>query len=356
MQILLPSQINFYYLLPTMKFTAREIAEHLGGEVIGEPDVLVDSPARIEYGKKGDICFFANPKYEKYLYSTKASIVLVNRSFTPKEAVSATMIAVDDAYQAVADLLEWFSSQKRARRKGNRLAQLLRCRSVKGKIGHRTYIGTQTVVERGATVGRDCQIYPQVFIGENVSIGDNVTIYPGVRIYHDCVIGSNCILHSGCVIGADGFGFAPRQDGTYKKIRQTGNVVIEDDVEIGANTCIDRATMGSTIIRRGVKLDDLIMVAHNVEIGADTVIAAQTGIAGSTHIGEHCVFGGQTGIGGHITIAPNTTFAAKTGLMKDWKTPGQSLMGYPAMTYMQYMRAYSAFKRSGERKAEEKQD
>ena len=338
-----------------MKFSARQIAERLGGEVIGNPDVLVSSPARIEYGKSGNICFLANPKYEKYLYTTKAGIVLINRTFTPKEPVSATLIAVDDAYAAVAELLEWFTSLKRSRRKGNRLGRFFSFRhTIRGRVGRNTYVGDFTVVEKGARVGRDCQIYPQVFIGENVIIGDNVLINPGVKIYHDCVVGNNCILHSGCVIGADGFGFAPQEDGTYKKIQQTGNVVIEDDVEIGANTFIDRATMGSTIIRRGVKLDDLIMTAHNVEIGADTVIAAQTGIAGSAHIGEHCVFGGQAGIGGHITIADHTTFAAKTGLMKDWKTPGQSLMGYPAMTYMEYMRAYSAFKKNG-KKAEEKE-
>lgn len=335
-----------------MKLSARDIAEKLGGEIIGNPDVTVTSPARIEYGRSGNICFLANPKYEKWLYTTGASIVLINRSFTPKEPVKATMIAVDDAYQAVADLLEWFSALKRSRKKGNRLARLFRC-SVKGRVGRGTWVGRFAVIERKARVGRDCQIYPQVYIGENVTIGDNVTIYPGVKIYRDCVVGSNCILHADCVIGADGFGFAPREDGTYKKIQQTGNVVIEDDVEIGANTCIDRATMGSTIIRRGVKLDDLIMIAHNVEIGANTVMAAQCGIAGSTHVGEHCVFGGQCGIGGHIHIADHTTFAAKTGLMKDWKTPGQSLMGYPAMTYMQYMRAYSAFKKSGESKTAE---
>lgn len=349
---------KFYYLshaffntLTQMKLTAREIAGQLGGDIIGDPDVTVSSPARIEYGKAGNICFLANPKYEKYLYTTNASIVLVNRSFTPKEKVNATMIAVDDAYKAVADLLEWFSSLKRSRRKGNRIARIFSfVHTVRGKVKRGTWIGEYTVIERGARVGRDCQIYPQVYIGRNVKVGDNVTIYPGVKVYHDCVIGDNCTLHSGCVIGADGFGFAPLEDGSYKKIQQTGNVIIEDNVEIGANTCVDRATMGSTIIRRGVKLDDLIMVAHNVEIGSDTVIAGQSGIAGSAHLGEHCVLGGQTGIGGHITIAPHTTFAAKTGLMKDWKTPGQSLMGYPAMTYMHYMRSYSAFKKSGETK------
>lgn len=332
-----------------MKLSAREIAEHLKGDIIGNPDVQVSSPARIEYGKAGNICFLANLKYEKYLYTTDASIVLINRTFTPREPVKATLIKVDDAYQAVADLLEYFSSLKRARKKGNRLERFFSFRhSIKGKVGRCTWVGEFTTICRKATVGRDCQIYPQVFIGENVKIGNNVTIYQGVKIYRDCVIGDNCILHAGCVIGADGFGFAPREDGSYKKIQQTGNVVIEDDVEIGANSCIDRATMGSTIIHKGVKLDDLVMIAHNVEIGAHTVMAAMCGVAGSTHIGEYCVFGGQCGIGGHIKIADHTTFAAKTGLMKDWTTPGQSLMGYPAMTYMQYMRAYSAFKKSGD--------
>ena len=334
-----------------IKLSAREIAEHLGGDIIGNPDAEVSSPARIEYGKKGNICFLANLKYEKYLYTTDASIVLVNRSFTPREPVRATLIAVDDAYQAVADLLDYFSALKKSRRRGNRLGRFFSfTRRIRGRVARGTWVGDFVTVERGATVGRDCQIYDQVYIGRNVKIGDNVRIYPGVKIYHDCVVGNNCILHAGSVIGADGFGFAPRDDGSYKKIQQTGNVVLEDDVEIGANTCIDRATMGSTIIHKGVKLDDLVMIAHNVEIGAHTVMAAMCGVAGSTHIGEHCVFGGQCGIGGHIHIADHTTLAAKTGLMKDWKTPGQSLMGYPAMTYMQYMRAYSAFKESGEKK------
>ena len=339
-----------------MKISAREIAEHLGGDIIGNPEIQVCAPARIEYGKSGDICFLANLKYEKYLYTTGASIVLINRSFTPREEVGATLIAVDDAYQAVAQLLEWFSEKKRSRKKGNRIARFFSFRhAIHGSVARGTWIGEFTYVGRGAKVGRDCQIYPQVYIGDSVTIGDNVTIYPGARIYSGCVVGNNCILHAGCVIGADGFGFAPREDGSYKKIQQTGNVVIEDDVEIGANTCIDRATMGSTIIRKGVKLDDLVMIAHNAEVGHDTVMAAMSGIAGSSHLGSGCVIGGQSGIGGHITIADHTTMAAKTGLMTDWKTPGQTLMGYPAMTYMHYMRAYSAFKKSGE-KAEEKRN
>ena len=337
-----------------MKLSARDIAGHLGGDIIGDPDVRVSSPARIEYGKAGNICFLANLKYEKYLYTTDAGIVLVNKSFTPREPVKATMIAVDDAYQAVADMLEWFSSLKKSRKRGGWFFNCLRFNSIRGRVGRGTYIGEFTVVERKARIGRDCQIYPQVFIGRNVVIGDNVTIYPGVKIYHDCVIGNDCILHSGCVIGADGFGFAPKEDGSYKKIQQTGNVVLEDDVEVGANTCIDRATIGSTIIHKGVKLDDLIIVAHNAEVGSNTVMAAQSGIAGSTRLGEHCVVGGQVGLGGHINVADHTTFAAKTGLMKDWNTPGQSLMGYPAMTYMHYMRAYSVFKKSGETKPPEK--
>ena len=338
-----------------IKLSAREIAARLGGDIIGNPDVEVSSPARIEYGKSGNICFLANLKYEKYLYTTKAHIVLVNRSFVPRQDVRATMIAVDDAYRAVADLLEYFSALKRSRRRGNRLSRYFSFRySIHGKVGRNTWIGEFTVIEKGATVGRDCQIYPQVFIGKDVRIGDNVTIYPGVRIYHGCVVGDNCILHAGCVIGADGFGFAPKEDGSYQKIQQTGNVVLEDDVEVGANTCIDRATMGSTIIRKGVKLDDLIIIAHNVEVGANTVMAGQSGIAGSTCLGAHCVVGGQVGLGGHIHVADHTTFAAKTGLMNDWKEPGQSLMGYPAMTYMHYMRAYSAFKKSGETKSPEK--
>ena len=330
-----------------MKMNAREIAERLNGDIIGNPDVVVTSAARIEFGKPGNVCFFANPKYEKYVYTTGASILLVNRSFKPQHEVKATMIAVDDAYAAVAEMLDYISAQKKNSRRASFLGRLFtRCR-IRGKVGRGTYVGAFSVIEKGARVGSNCQIYPQVYIGPDVTIGDDVTIYPNVSIYHGCRIGSRCILHSGCVVGSDGFGFAPLEDGSYKKIQQTGNVVIEDDVEVGANTTIDRATMGSTIVRRGVKLDNLIQLAHNTEIGANTVMAAQTGIAGSTSVGEHCVFGGKSGLGGHISVAPNTTFAANTIMANSVKESGKRYMGYPALEYMQFMRAYAKFKQSG---------
>ncbi|MCF0172781.1 MAG: UDP-3-O-(3-hydroxymyristoyl)glucosamine N-acyltransferase [Bacteroidales bacterium] len=330
-----------------MKVTAQEIAERMNGTVEGNPAATAQTPARIEYAKSDSICFFANPKYENYVYTSKAAIILVNKSFVPQKPVPATMVRVDDAYQAVAELLDWFSEMKRRRRTGNWLTRTFCRNTIRGKVGRHTWVGPYAYIDKGARIGADCQIYPHVYIGRNVTIGDGVTIYSGAKIYQDCVIGNNCILHAGCVIGADGFGFAPREDGTYKKIQQTGNVVIEDDVEIGANTCVDRAAMGSTIVHKGTKLDDLVMVAHNVEIGENCVMAGQTGIAGSAHIGHNCVFGGQVGIGGHITVAPKSTAAAKTVIAHNIKEEGKTWMGNPALEYMQYMRAYANFKKNG---------
>ena len=334
-----------------MSLTVKEIADLLGGEVVGNPDTMIHSPARIEYGKKGNICFYANPKYEKYVYSSKASAFLVNRSFEPKEAIEAELIKVDDAYAAVPELLRIFSEIKKSRKRGNRLSQIFIC-GIKvgpGSIGKNTFIGRYTVVEKGTKIGRDCNIYPQVYIGENVTIGDNAIIYPGVRIYHGCVIGNNCILHSNSVIGADGFGFAPCDDGTFKKIPQTGNVIIEDNVEIGANTTIDRATMGSTIVRKGVKIDNLCQIGHNVEVGENTVMAAMSGVAGSTKIGHNCMFGGQAGINGHITIPPHTTAGGGAVVTRAPKKEGEVLIGYPAIDHREYMRAYAIFRQNGKK-------
>lgn len=324
-----------------MTISARELADFLNGEIVGNPDVTVSSPARIEQGRSGNICFLANMKYEQYIYTSKASIFLVNKSFTPAKPIDATLIKVDNAYESVASLLEFFQSKKKQSRR-------ISLRSLfNPKTGRGTTVGRHAIICRGAKVGRWCTIHPQVYIGENVKIGDNCIIYPGVRIYHDCVIGNNCILHANCVIGADGFGFAPRPDGTYKKIPQTGNVVLEDDVEIGANSTVDRATMNSTIIHRGVKVDNLCQIAHNVEVGHDTVMAAQTGIAGSTHIGANCMFGGQTGIVGHLHIADRTTTASRAGVIKDVKEEGKILMGLYAFDRNEFLRAYAKFKISG---------
>ena len=297
--------------------------------------------AKIETGKPGDLCFFANPKYEHYVYSSKASIIIVNKTFEPKEAVSATMIRVDDAYASIAFLLDYVTAKKRSYRRYRGLRSRIRWSA---KLGKKVYVGDFAYIGRKATIGSYTKIYENVYIGDNVKIGQHCIIYPGARIYPGMEIGNNVIIHSNAVIGADGFGFAPLEDGTWKKIEHTGNVVIEDDVEIGANACVDKSQMGSTIIRKGAKIDDLCMIAHNVEVGRNTVMASMTGIAGSTKIGEHCILAGQVGVAGHITIADNTTIAAQSGVMGSIKTGGQMFMGSPAIPYRQYMRSYAAFK------------
>lgn len=327
-----------------MKFKAKEIAEILGGTVEGNPEAEVTTFARIESGKPGSICFFANPKYEQYVYTCKSDIIIVNRTFEPKEPVHPTMIRVDDAYAAVASLLDYVTAKKRSYRRYRGLRSRVRWSA---KLGKKVYVGDFAYIGRNAQIGDCTKICENVYIGDNVKIGSYCIIYPGARIYPGMVIGDRVIIHSNAVIGADGFGFAPLEDGTWKKIEHTGNVVIEDDVEIGANACVDKSQMGSTIIRKGAKIDDLCMIAHNVEVGRNTVMAAMTGIAGSTKIGEHCIFGGQVGIAGHLTIADNTTLGAQTGVIGSIKTPGQSLMGTPSMPYRDYLRSYAVFKKAG---------
>ncbi len=325
-----------------MELSAEIIAQRFNGEIIGNPEAKVSSVARIESGKGHNICFLANPKYQKYLLSSKAGIVIVSRNLLPDSAVTPTLIVVEDAYQAVASLLEMLNTKKN--RKSGR--SLLSYRAFSSKIGKGVYIGRFSYVGSKSVIGDGTQIYPQVYIGSNVTIGSNVILYPGVKIYDGCKIGNNCILHANVVIGSDGFGFAPTPDGSYKKIPQTGNVVVEDDVEIGSNTVIDRATMDSTVIKRGVKLDNLIQVAHNVEIGENTVIAAQTGIAGSTKIGRNCMFGGQTGIAGHITVADGCRSSAQTGIQGSVSAEQakRGVMGTPAIDLATYMRCYVKFK------------
>ena len=327
-----------------MEFKARELAEILNGKVDGNPEATVTKFAKIETGKPGDLCFFANPKYEQYVYSSKASIIIVNKTFEPKEAVSATMIRVDDAYASIAFLLDYVTAKKRSYRRYRGLRSRIRWSA---KLGKKVYVGDFAYIGRKATIGSYTKIYENVYIGDNVKIGQHCIIYPGARIYPGMEIGNNVIIHSNAVIGADGFGFAPLEDGTWKKIEHTGNVIIEDDVEIGANACVDKSQMGSTIIRKGAKIDDLCMIAHNVEVGRNTVMASMTGIAGSTKIGEHCILAGQVGVAGHITIADNTTIAAQSGVMGSIKTGGQMFMGSPAIPYRQYMRSYAAFKNTG---------
>ena len=327
-----------------MEFKAKEIAEILGGTVDGNPEATVKTFARIESGKPGSICFFANPKYEQYVYSCKADIIIVNKSFEPKETVHPTMVRVDDAYSAVAALLDYVTAKKRSYRRHRGWHSKIRWSA---RLGKKVYVGDFAYVGRNARIGDCTKIYENVYIGDGVKIGSFCIIYPGVRIYPGMEIGDRVIIHSNAVIGADGFGFAPLEDGTWKKIEHTGNVIIEDDVEIGANSCVDKSQMGSTVIRKGAKIDDLCMIAHNVEVGRNTVMAAMTGIAGSTKIGEHCIFGGQSGIAGHLTIADNTSLGAQTGVIGSIKTPGQSFMGTPALPYREYLRSYAVFKKAG---------
>ena len=327
-----------------MEFKAKEIAEILGGTVDGNPEATVVSFARIESGKPGTICFFANPKYEQYVYTCKADIIIVNKSFEPKEPVSATMVRVDDAYAAVASLLDYVTAKKRSYKRYRGCRSRVRWSS---KIGKKVYIGDFAYVGKNASVGDYTKVYEHVFIGDGAKVGSHCIIYPGVRIYPGMEIGDNVIIHANAVIGSDGFGFAPLEDGTWKKIEHTGNVIIEDDVEIGANVCVDKSQMGSTVIRKGTKIDNLCQVAHNVEIGRNTVMAAQTGIAGSAKLGEHCVVGGQVGIAGHITVADNTSIAAQSGILGNIKEEGQTLMGTPAFPLKQFLRSYALFKRAG---------
>jgi UDP-3-O-[3-hydroxymyristoyl] glucosamine N-acyltransferase len=297
-----------------MEFTARELCDFLQGTLEGDPFVKVHKPAKIEEGVEGDVCFLANPKYIAYAYTTKASVLIVNEGQVFEQPVQATIIRVKDAYSSIAMVLDQYKVMNNAT--GKRTVEQYTAVSTLAKIGENVHIGAFTVVSDEAEIGNDTYIHPNVFIGLRVKIGKNTTIYPGAVLLDDCVIGNNVIIGSGTILGSDGFGFAPQPDGTYKKVAQTGNVVIEDNVEIGANTTIDRATMGSTIIRKGAKLDNLIQIAHNVEIGENTVIAAQTGISGSTKVGKNCIVGGQVGIVGHITIADGTRINAQSGVSK----------------------------------------
>lgn len=316
-----------------MTFTAKQIADFLKGEVVGNPEIKVSNFSKIEEGKAGTITFLANPKYTSYIYSTKADIVLVNSDFEPESPIGATLIKVPNAYAALASLME-LVNKSTPRKSGIDTMSFI---APTAKLGEELYVGAFAYIGDHVEIGDDCKIYPHSYIGDNVKIGKNTVVYPGVRIYHNCVIGDNCILHSGAVIGADGFGFS-KEGEVYHKIPQLGNVIIEDDVEIGANSAIDRAVMGSTIIRRGVKLDNLIQIAHNCEIGAHTAMAAQVGIAGSVKIGENCLFGGQVGIGGHITIGKNSQVGAQSGIISNTKE-GSEIIGSPAVPVKSFFRS-----------------
>lgn len=324
-----------------MEITAKELGKLLNGTIEGNPEVAVNRPSKIEEGGEGSISFLANPKYEQYAYSTTASILLVNQTFRPQKAIAATLIRVDDVYSSVAVLLEKFGQSANGTTGISKIAFI----HSDAKIGENVAVGEFSVISKGAEIGAKSVIHPQVFIGEGASIGANCILYPGVRVHHHCVIGNNCILHSNTVIGTDGFGFAQQPDGSFKKIAQIGNVLIEDNVEVGANCTVDRATMGSTIIRRGVKLDNLVQVGHNVEVGENTVIAAQAGIAGSTKIGKNCMIGGQVGFAGHLKIADGTKVQAQSGIAGSIETPNTAIFGSPAINYNDYIKSYAVFKK-----------
>ncbi len=308
-----------------MNFKAKVIAGYLQGTVEGDPEAEVNNVARIESAGPGTLAFLANPKYEKYIYGTGATIVLVNNDFKAEKEIHSTLIRVENAYEAFASLLQLYQQNKPRKTGIHKQASV----HESARVGKDVYIGEFTVIEDNATIGDNVQIYPQVYIGEGVEIGEGSILYPGVRVYEGCKIGRNVILHAGVIIGADGFGFAPGTDNRYKKIPQIGIVILEDDVEIGANSCVDRATMGATIIHQGVKLDNLIQIGHNVEIGKNTVIAAQTGIAGSTKIGQDCMFAAQVGIIGHINIGNGVKIGGQSGVLKD-AADGETLQGSPA--------------------------
>lgn len=322
-----------------MKFTAKQIAEVLNGEIVGNSSVEVDRLSKIEEGTEGSLTFLSNLKYKNYLYTTNASIVIVGKDFEPEKVVSSTLIKVDDAYQSFAKLLEFYN-QVKLNKLGIEEPNFI---SKTSKIGENPYIGAFVYIGENVILGNNVKIYPNVFIGENVVIKDNTTVFSGAKIYSETQIGENCTLHSSAVLGSDGFGFAPSANGLFQKIPQIGNVIIEDYVDIGAGTTIDRATLGSTIIRKGVKLDNQIQIAHNVEIGENTVIAAQTGIAGSTKIGKNCMIGGQVGIVGHIIIGDNVKIQAQSGITRSLKD-NEVVQGSPGIGYNDYYKSYVHFK------------
>ncbi len=324
-----------------MTYTARQIADFLQGTVEGDDSVIVSNVSKIEEGTPGTLTFLANPKYTPFIYDTKASVVLVNSDFIPEQPISATLIRVENAYACLAKLLDLVSSARKVKTGIDTRAAI----DHTSTLGENAYVGCFSFVGGDTTIGDNVQIHPQVYIGDRVKIGNNCLFYPGVKIMDDCIIGNDCVFQAGAVVGGDGFGFAPQTAGNYTKIAQIGNVIIEDNVEIGANTTIDRATMGSTVIRRGVKLDNLIQVAHNVEIGENTVVAAQTGFAGSTKIGSNCMFGGQVGFAGHIKIADGVQIGAQSGIPNSITDASTPYLGYPAIPARQFARSFAVYKK-----------
>ncbi len=327
-----------------MELTAKQLAEILRGTVDGDPEVRISTFAKIEHGKPGALSFYANPKYEQYVYTSRSSVLLVNADFEPKQEVKATMVRVENAYNAVAELLKYVSDQRKMYRRHRAWGCRIACSA---KLGRKVSVGAGTVIGRNCRIGDYGIIHENVTIGAGTVIGHHCIIYPGVVIYPGMKIGDNVILHANCVIGSDGFGNAPQPDGSWKKIEHLGNVVIGDNVEIGSGTTVDRAEMESTIIGNGVRIDNLCQIAHNVVIGENTVMAAQCGVAGSAIIGKNCIFAGQVGIMGHIKIADNTTVGAQAGIAGAVRKSGQVLIGSPAIPHMLYMRSYAKFKQAG---------
>lgn len=330
-----------------MQISAEELCELLGGTLEGDPKAIITKPAKIEEARADEVSFIGNPKYEQYANTTQAGVLVVNHTFSQPSASKATLIRVDDPYQSITKILEIFSKNGHNGHNGNARNGVERKGGVaaSAQLGEDVYVGAYSVVGENVKLGNNVKIYPNSYIGDNTEIGDNTIIYSGVHVYHDTIIGQSCIVHSGAIIGSDGFGFAPdKQKGTFNKIPQTGNVIIGNKVEIGANTCVDRGTMGSTIIRDGVKIDNLIQIAHNVEIEENTVIAAQTGISGSTKIGKNCMIGGQVGFVGHLVIGDGTRVNAQSGVSKSVPEPKQNLGGAPAFDFRKHQKSQVIFR------------
>ena len=327
-----------------MEFTAQELATILNGSVEGDPQAKVTSFAKIEHGKSGQLCFFANPKYEQYVYTSRASVLLVNRDFEPKSPVLPTLVRVDNAYTALSDLLKYISERRKTFRRHRGRCHIAHS----ARLGSKVWVGDYVTIGRKCRIGDFTKIYDNVTIGEGTLIGKNCIIYPGVHIFPGMVIGDRVILHAGCIIGDDGFGNAPQPDGSWKKIEHIGNVIIGNDVEIGSNTTVDKAPMESTVIEDGVRIDNLCQIAHNVVVGKNTAMAAQCGIAGSTVLGEGCILAGQVGVVGHIKIADHTTVGAKSGVIGNVRKSGETIFGAPAIRHKTFLKAYAKFKQSGE--------
>ncbi len=338
--ILIPEPAAEVTIFNVMQFSALQIATILGGRLEGNPEITVNAIAKIEEAGEGMLSFIANPKYEEYLYTTKASILIVNENLVAEKPVQSTLIRVKDAYSSFALILEKYN-ESRGKKKGIQEPSYI---ADTATIGKNVFIGAFSYIGENVVLGKNAQVHPGVYLGDNVVVNDDSIIYPGVKIYHSCLIGSRVVIHAGCIIGSDGFGFAPQEGGNYKKVPQIGNVIIEDDVEIGANTTIDRATIGATIIRQGVKLDNLIQIAHNVEIGCNTVIAAQTGVSGSTKVGKNCMIGGQVGMVGHIHLADGTKINAQSGISKSIAEPNTALNGSPAFDYKSSLKSQAIFR------------